>query len=165
MSGSSTVNSFTRSCIYQQGFTGLDDEQIRSLNTALRFTPAVCMLLMIIGLVVQSSVLLFLLAAIGWSAAAFPKGHIFDRFYNGVIRPLVKTAVLPPNPAPRRFACGLGGTFAAGAAISFLTGLPWLAYVLGGFMVAASFTVATTHWCIASWVYELVVGKPESASA
>jgi hypothetical protein len=48
MTGSSTVSSFTRSCIYQQGFTGLDDEQIRGLKIPLRFTPAVCMLLTII---------------------------------------------------------------------------------------------------------------------
>lgn len=158
--GTSTIGSFTRHCIHMQGFTALSDEEIRHLNMALRFTPAVCSALIIMGLVWQSPTLLFVLAAIGLFSAAFSRGNVVDWFYNGVIRPLVRSAALPPNPPQRRFACGVGGAFAAGAALAFLGGLPLLAYIFGGFVVVASLVVASTHFCLASWMYGLMFGKP-----
>ncbi len=158
----STVSSFTRSCIRAQGFTGLSDEEIRHLNVALRFTPAACSTLVIVGLVWQLPVLLFVLAAIGSMGAAFARGNPLDWLYNVVVQPLIGGAVLPPNPPGRRFSCAIGATFAAGAALAFLGGVNALAYVLGGFVVAASLTVSTTHWCLGSWIYNLIFAKQNS---
>ena len=108
------------------------------------------------GLVWQWPVLLFVLAAIGWIGAAFARGNPVDWAYNVLMRPLIGGAVLPPNPPGRRFSCAIGGTLAVGAAIAFLGGLNVVAYVVGGFVVAANLTVATTHWCLASWIYGLI---------
>lgn len=163
-SGNSTVGSFTQSCVRAQGFTELSDQEIHRLNLALRFTPAVCSALMIVGLVWQLPVLLFVLAAFGWMGAAFTRGNPVDWLYNVVVRSLIGGAALPPNPPGRRFSCAIGGTFAAGAAVAFLGGLNTLAYVLGGFVVAASLAVATTHWCLGSWIYNLIFAKQKSSA-
>ncbi|MFQ5798217.1 MAG: DUF4395 domain-containing protein [Bacteroidota bacterium] len=162
--GKSTIGSFTRSCIHAQGFSAFSDEEIVRLNLALRFTPAVCSVLMIVGLAWQLPVLLFVLAAIGWIGAAFARGNPLDWLYNVLVQPLIGGAVLPPNPPGRRFSCAIGGTLAAGAALAFLGGLNALAYILGGFVVAASLTVATTHWCLGSWIYGLMFGKRKGSA-
>lgn len=161
----STVNSFTRSCLYQQGFSSLNDVELRRLNLPLRFTPAICSILVIVGLIFQSPALLFVLAGVGLLSAAFPRGNVIDRFYNLIISRLVGSAPLPPNTPQRRFACGIGATFAAAAGFSFLAGLPGLAYIFGGFMIAASLTVTTTQWCLGSWLYNLIFGKTKTTSA
>ncbi len=154
-----TVGSFAQSCIRAQGFTTLSDQEIQRLNLALRFTPAVRSALMIVGLVWQLPVLLFVLAAIGSMGAAFARGNPLDWFYNAVVQPRRGGAVLPPNPPGRRFSCAIGATFAWGAALASLVGVNALAYVLGGFVVAASLTVSTTHWCFGSWIYNLIYPK------
>ncbi len=163
--GNSAVGSFTLSCIRAQGFTALSDEEIDRLNLALRFTPPVCSALMIVGLVWQLPVLLFVQAVMGWMGAAFARGNPVDWLYNVVVRPLIGGAMLPANPPGRRFSCAIGGTLAAGAGLAFLGGLNTLAYVLGGFVVAASLTVATTHWCLASWIYGLIFQRGKGGGA
>lgn len=156
------VGTFTQSCLAIQGFGRLPATELAKLKWPLRFTPAVCSTLMIAALVWQSLPLLWVLAAIGWLGAALSRWNPADRFYNWVVRPAVGGAELPPTPAPRRFSCGIGGTFAAATALAFVAGLPALAYVLGGFMVIASFTAATTHWCLGGWMYNRLFGKAET---
>lgn len=159
------LTSFARRCLVMQGFGALSNAELRLVSGALRFTPAVCAILVILGLALRSPTLLLVLAAMGWLGAAFARGNPVDWSYSLVVRPLFGGAKLPPNPSQRRFACGIGGTLAAGAGAAFLVGLNGLAYVLGGFVVAASLLVALTHWCLASWMYGLMFGKPKSAGA
>lgn len=153
------VSPFTRSCLTMQGYGTLRDEEMSRLNAALRFTPAVCAILIIVGLILQSPTLLYLTAGMGLVGIPFSRGNPVDIFYNAVLRHLWKGEALPANPPQRRFACGLGGAMVAGSATAFVAAMPWLAYTLGGFVAVLSMMVAATHWCFASWLYNRILGK------
>ena len=61
------------------------------------------------------------------------------------------------DPLPRRIACFMGGTMNIGIGLAFLHGSSIAAYVLGGILFALQFIVISTHFCVASWMYEGVL--------
>ena len=157
-----TVSVFSDSCLAMQGYVGVLDAAKRQLALAIRFTPAVCTGLIVAGLAMHSAAWLAGVAAIALIGGLFPSGHPIDLVYNHGVRHLVGGDKLPPNPPPRRFACLVAMLVLGGAAAGFATGHPTVGYVLGGFMVAAGVTVTLTNWCLASWMYGLVLGKPSA---
>lgn len=88
---------FTRACLNMQGFAALSDEAKAQYTWALRFTPGLCTVLVILGLALQSWPLLFALLAIALVGAIFPAGHPFDLVYNYGIRHLFRAEALPPT--------------------------------------------------------------------
>ena len=158
------ISIFSDSCLAMQGYVGVPEAAKRQLALAIRFTPAVCTGIIIAGLALHSAAWLAGIAAIALIGGLFPSGHPIDLLYNHGVRHLVGGDKLPPNPAPRRFACFIATLLLTGAAVGFATGHPTVAYVLAGFMVAAGVTVTLTNWCLASWMYGLAVGQPNAAA-
>lgn len=153
--------SFQERALTQQGYK-YTKEELRKLEWGLRFTPLACMAGAAYGLYMQSPEIHFIMAVIGILPFWFPAWHPMDRFYNTVIRPLVKGVTLPPNPLPRRIACMIGGTMNVGIGFGFLYQMPVLAYVFGAILVPLQLMVITTHFCVAAWFYEMamkVIGK------
>ena len=142
--------------LIQQGYdyTG---RELSELSWALRFTPAVCMVGAIIGLITQQAPIHFVLAGIGIIPFWFPAAHPLDLLYNHGLRPFWNGVRLPPNPLPRRIACFMGGTMNIGIGLAFLQGSSIAAYILGGILFALQLIVITTHFCLASWLYEGVL--------
>lgn len=66
----SPVRPFTRRCLIEQGFGAMSDAELRRLEGPLRFTPAVCAGLVLLGLAWRSPLLLLVLGGMGWLAAA-----------------------------------------------------------------------------------------------
>ncbi|GAA3510760.1 DUF4395 family protein [Georgenia daeguensis] len=151
-----TLSAFSDRNLDGQGFGYLDREAKAHYARALRFTPAVCAVLLAIGLVMQSPVWLASLVPIGLSGALFPRGMIIDVVYNFGVRHLFRAPKLPPTPTPRRFSYLLSTTLAAGAALSFQYGLPVLGFILGGAVIAGATVLATTLWCVGSWIYRML---------
>jgi rhodanese-related sulfurtransferase len=120
------------------------------------------MLVAAYGLVTQQPYVHFALAALGILPFWFPAWHPVDRFYNAVIRPLWKGVNLPPGPLPRRIACLMGGSMNLGIGLAFYSGNPILAYLFGVILVPLQLIVISTHFCVASWMYEgllRIIGK------
>ena len=90
-----------------QGFDRRDSTEGSRRTSMLRWTPAACTSLVVIGLVVQSPLILGATAAFALLGSILPKAHPLDVIYNAVGARLFRTGPLPPNPAPRRFAAGL----------------------------------------------------------
>lgn len=145
-----------------QGYVDLDDEAKSRFALLLRFTPGVCTALIIIGLALQSSIWLAAMAFIALIGALLPSGHPVDLVYNFGLRHLFGTSKLPPNPKPRRFACFVATLFLAGSAFSFQYDLPGLGFALGGFLSMVGIVVTLTNWCLASWMYRLIFGRPKA---
>jgi hypothetical protein len=143
----------------------LDDQQAGRMNTALRLTPAVCVVLAVTGLLLASPVLFGVLAVLGGVGAAFARGNLIDRFYNVAIRPLFDGPTLPPAPPPRRFSCALAGAFSAVATAGFVLGAAWVGYLFGTFVILGSGLAATTHWCLGGWIYGRLFGRPGCETA
>ena len=137
----------------QQGYD-YSTRDLRKLDWGLRFTPTLCMFVAMYGLATQQPYVHIVLAALGILPFWFPSGHPVDAFYNYVIRPLWDGIRLPPNPLPRRIACLMGGSMNLGIGLSFLFGSTTLAYVLGFILVPLQIVVISTHFCVASWLYE-----------
>jgi hypothetical protein len=78
------------------------------------------------------------------------------------VRPLTGRPWLPPYPLPRRFACLLATFIIVGAAWSFQSGWTLTGQILGWGLVGAALVNVTTGFCIPSFLYGLIFGKPAS---
>lgn len=139
--------------LFQQGYD-YSPKELKKLVWGLRFTPSICMLFAIFGLITQQPIIHFLLAGLGIIPFWFPDKHPFDRFYNKVVRPLWAGVELPPNPLPRRIACAMGGSMNILIGIAFIYEAISLAYLFGVVLTTLQLVVITTHFCVASWMYQ-----------
>lgn len=147
-----TLNS-QQKALFQQDYD-YSPQELQELAWSLRFTPLVCMLGAVYGLATQQPTVHFLLAALGMLPFWSPNWHLFDLLYNSVLRPLWRGVKLPPNPLPRRIACFMGGSMNILIGLSFIYGTASLAYGFGAVLIALQLTVISTHFCMASWMYE-----------
>jgi len=137
-----------------QGFAA-DDAWLAEVAPWLRLAPALCATSAAIGTVTASPVILSALAANAILGAILPF-HPFDLLYNCGFRFLVRKRPLPPNGAPRRFACGMASVWLIVTALLFASGQPQAGYLLGGLFVAVALLVATTDICIPSIMFNFV---------
>ena len=156
MSNNVEVASFGERSLLQQGYDHSPSE-LRQLEWGLRFTPLLCMAGAIVGLVLGIPAIHFALAALGIVPFWFPAWHPLDRFYNHVLRPLWGGVPLPPNPLPRRIACFMGGAVNVAIGVSFAVDAYAAAYAFGVLLISLQLIVITTHFCVASWLYEGVL--------
>lgn len=148
---------FQQKSLQQQGYGDYSSAQLNELSWGLRFTPTVCMLGALYGLYSQNPQLHFALAVLGILPFWFPAWHPLDLFYNHALRPMWGGVKLPPNPLPRRIACFMGGAMNIGIGLSFLNQNVTLAYAFGATLVVLQLIVNTTHFCLASWMYEMAL--------
>ena len=140
--------------LIQQGYNQCGIDKLRSLSNGLRFTPTLCMSLAIIGLATQTPMLHFALAGLGIIPFWFPKYHPFDVLYNKVVRHIFNGQPLPSNPLPRRIACVMGGFMNILIGVAFVMGSPLFANIFGAILIALQIIVISTHFCVASWMWE-----------
>jgi uncharacterized protein DUF4395 len=147
-----------------QGFVHLDDATLADVGPWLRLAPAICMTWTAAATIAASAPALWALvpfAALG----AILRGHPFDAIYNHGIRHALRTPHLPPYNAPRRFACGVATIWLASTALAFQNGATLLGYILGFSLVLAAAVPTFTDFCIPSFIYGLVFGKPSGCRA
>jgi hypothetical protein len=157
------ISSIIRKRLETQGFVGLDAATLAEVGPWLRFSPALCTILMGIGTATASTTILWALAPIAALGAIF-RSHPFDLIYNYGIRHLTHTRRLPPNGAPRRFACGMAAVWLAATAFAFGKGAMAAGYILGGVLTAVAAIVSVSHFCIPSTIYGLLFGRPAASS-
>lgn len=148
--------------LVQQGYNNCTVNELRSISNGLRFTPSLCMLLAVYGIYIQNPFWHFVIALLGILPFWFPSHHPFDLLFNHVIRHFVGAVKIPPSPLPRRIACLVGGTMNIFIGISFMAGSVTSAYVFGTILISLQIIVITTHFCLASYLYEYtlrLIGK------
>jgi hypothetical protein len=155
------VSPIVRGRIEAQGFLGLDDQMIRQINYWLRLSPAICMVWAAIGTALQSAAVLWALVPFALLGAVLP-GHPFDLFYTHGARYVTGGPRLPRYPLPRRFACLLATLMLVAAAWCFQSGWNLSGQILGWGLVGAALVNVTTGFCIPSFIYGLIFGKPAS---
>src|SRR5947209_631353 len=127
----------------------LNDDEPRRLAVGLRFSTGACLLLVVTGLALESSVVIFALSGIGLIAALTSR-HPFDLVWNHGMRYLTGDPPLPPNPTRRRHAFNIAAVWLLAVGTLLATGATAVALVLGGLLVAACATVTATNFCIPS---------------
>ena len=153
------LSAFTKNNLNKQGFGKLDEEAKSRYALPLRFTPAVAITLIVIGLALQSPIWLGSMALVALSGALLPSGMLIDLVYNLGVRHLFHAPPLPPTPKPRQFSYLLSTVLLAGSALSFYYGLAVLGFILGGMVVIGAAILTTTLWCLGSWWYRLIFGQ------
>lgn len=149
--------SVVRKRLEAQGFHGLDDAAMAEIGPWLRWSPALCTIVMAAGTVLASPPVLWTLAVIAAIGAILPF-HPFDLVYNHGVRFLTGTRAFPHHGPQRRFACGLASAWLIGTGLAFSGGAMTVGYVLGGSLTAVALLVSTTHFCIPSLIYNTVAG-------
>lgn len=131
-----------------QGY-GLTAEQSRALRIGLRFPTALCLALVLTGLVLESAFVILALVPIG-AIAGWTARHPFDLLWNHGLRHLTAAPALPPNPRPRRHAFKLATVWLLAVGVLFALGQTTAALALGVVLVAVCGLVTTTNFCIPS---------------
>ena len=131
-----------------QGFC-LSPQESRALRFGLRFPTALCLALVVVGLALQSAVMIFALVPIG-AVAGWTVRHPFDLLWNHGLRRLLNAPPLPPNPTPRRHAFKLATVWLLAVGVLFAVGQATAALLLGGVLVAVCGLVTVTHFCVPS---------------
>jgi hypothetical protein len=149
----------TKKNLNMQGFENLDEATKSRYSSALRFTPGVAVILIVIGLVLRSPIWLWSMAIVALSGALLPSGMIIDSVYNFGVRHIFRAPPLPPTPKPRQFSYFLSFALLASSALSLQYHQPVLAFVLGGLVVLGATILSTTLWCLGSWLYRLAFGS------
>jgi hypothetical protein len=150
------LSAFTKDNLNKQGFGSLDDEAKSRYALPLRFTPAVAVILIVIGLALRSPIWLEAMSLVALSGALFPRGMVLDLVYDLVVRHLFHAQALPATPTPRRFSYILSTVLLAASALSFHRGWTVLGFVLGGMVAIGATILATSLWCLGSWYYRLL---------
>ena len=157
MNTATSQPTFQQKSLIQQGYTTFTNSELKQLEWGLRFTPAACSSLTLIGLVFQLPYLLMAVGVLGFWAFFAPAGHPMDMLYNNVVRPFFGAVRLPPNPLQRRLACLSAGMMNLCAAGLFMAGLVTAALIVGGALLVLQAIVIFTHFCVLSWMYEGVL--------
>jgi hypothetical protein len=131
-----------------QGYC-LTAEESHALRWGLRFPTALCLVLAVTGLALQSAVLILALVPIGL-VAGWTRRHPFDLIWNHGLRHLNGAPELPPNPTPRRHAFKLATVWLLAVGLLFAFGQATAALILGGVMIGVCGLVTTTNFCIPS---------------
>jgi Domain of unknown function (DUF4395) len=140
--------SWTEANLQTQGYF-LTSDEAHALRWGLRFPTALCLALVVIGLVVQSAVLILALVPIG-VIAGWTSGHPFDLIWNHGLRHLSGAPELPVNGRPRRHAFKLGALWLLAVGVLFAVGQATAALALGGVLLAVCGLVTVTNFCIPS---------------
>lgn len=157
------ISSTAKARIEAQGFVGLDDGPLAQIDYWLRLSPAICMLWTAVGTALNSPTILWSLAPFA-ALGALLTGHPFDALYNYGFRYVVHGPRLPRYPLPRRLACLMATVVIAGAAWSFQSGHTLVGHILGWSLVAAAFANVSIGFCVPSFIYGMVFGKPSSCT-
>lgn len=158
-----TLSPSTVQRLQTQGFGAVDEAWLAEVAQWLRWSPALCATFAALGTVTASPLILFSLAGTAFLGAVLPF-HPFDLIYNYGIRFAVGKRPLPPNGAPRRFACGIATVWLIATALLFSAGESAAGYALGVLFVAVATLVSTTDICIPSMIFNFF-GRRIAATA
>ncbi|MEQ1752501.1 MAG: DUF4395 domain-containing protein [Micropepsaceae bacterium] len=155
-----TISPGTAERLHTQGFTNVDDDWLAEIAPWLRWSPVLCGTIAAVGTALASPWVLLLLACTAFLGAVLPF-HPFDLIYNYGIRFLVGKRPLPPNRAPRRFACGVATVWLVATAFLFSIGQTTAGYMIGTMFVGVAALVSTTDICIASIIFNYFVRRQQ----
>jgi hypothetical protein len=131
-----------------QGYC-LTAQESRGLRWGLRLPTALCLVIVLTALALQSAVLILALVPIG-ALAGWTRRHPFDLIWNHALRHVSGAPELPPNPAPRRHSFKLATFWLLAIGLLFAFGQATAALILGGVLVGVCGFLTATNFCLPS---------------
>lgn len=124
-------------------------------RTALRVNQAFISGLLVAGFLLDQAWLLWLVCAIMAAGTVHPAAALFQRAYRDLLRPagLLKPDLHAEDPAPHRFAQGMGAAVLLVAGLALAGGLPVVGWGLGLVVVVLAMTNLVFGFCAGCFVY------------
>lgn len=148
-----------RNFVRQQGLEIPEVMSCERMSSALLFQPRVVGLVVLVGTISQSPAVFAVLAALLWWCTFLPGLNPFDVAYNHTLGLRPGAPLLGQAPMPRRFAQGMGATFASAIAANMVVQFWIVAWVLQAFFLLAVAALLFGRLCLGSFVYHLVRGR------
>jgi hypothetical protein len=124
-------------------------------RTALRVNQAFIIALLAIGFILNQPWLAVFVGAVMAIGTAFPQAALFQRIYRDVLRPagLLKPDLHAEDPAPHRFAQGLGAAVLFAAIVALFAGAPAIGWGLAFVVIALAAINLIFGFCAGCFVY------------
>ncbi len=124
-------------------------------HTALRFNQTVIIIFTVSGFVINQWWLVAFVGAMLALGTAFPRVAPFQRLYSDLLRPrgLLRPDVREEDPAPHRFAQGLGATMLLIASSALLAGFAVIGWGLALVVAALAAVNLFFGFCAGCFVY------------
>lgn len=124
-------------------------------HSGLRTGQALTILLLLAGFVLNSALLVAVVAVAQLLAAVDSPYAPYRLIYQRIVKPsgLVKPHVISDNPEPHRFAMGIGGAMNTVATVLLLLGVPTPAWVLVWIVIALANLNFWANVCVGCMMY------------
>jgi hypothetical protein len=124
-------------------------------HAALRVNQSFIIGLLALAFVLDWLWLVGFVALVMLVGTAVPQAALFKRIYRHVLRPagLVKPDPVQDDPAPHRFAQGMGGVVVLLATLALWLGLPLVGWVLAGIVIFLAALNLFIGFCAGCFVY------------
>ena len=124
-------------------------------RTALRVNQAFIIFFLALGFVLNQAWLVAFVCAVMALGTAIPQAALFQRIYRDVLRPanLLRPDVHAEDPAPHRFAQGMGAGVLLGASIALFFGAATLGWGLAFVVIALAAVNLFFGFCAGCFVY------------
>jgi hypothetical protein len=131
---------------------------VRFDRSALKTNQAAIIAITVVGFTLQQPLLVAIVAAVMLAGTIDPRLALFQQIYLRVLRPagLVKPRVVMEDPAPHRFAQGLGGGVMALAAIALAVGANAPGWALAALVVALALVNLAFDFCVGCQIFFLL---------
>lgn len=124
-------------------------------RSALKVNQAAIVALVGVAFVLDWPALVAAVGAVLLAGTIYPPAALFQQLYRQVLRPagLVRPRVEPDDPAPHRFAQGLGGSVLAVASVLFWLGVPTVGWALALLVVVLAGVNLVFDFCAGCFLY------------
>lgn len=122
---------------------------------ALRVNQALIILFIVVGYLLNLPVLIMFVGAVMLVGTIVPQAALFQQFYRQVLRPagLLRPDLHDEDPAPHRFAQGVGAGFLIAASLAFVLGATGLGWVLSAIVAVLAAVNLFFGFCAGCFVY------------
>ena len=124
-------------------------------QTVIKFAQVIIAAWIVVaGALAAPGLILLLTAAMSVSAAS-PSRSLFRLLYQRLAVPLgiVRPNIIPDDPAPHRFAQGMGAAVLAIATLMLLVGAGTVGWLLAGLVAALALLNVTVGFCAGCFIY------------
>ena len=152
------IDQTTEARLALRGIEARDDEAYRRMLPWTKMAFALGGTQALIATTFADAATLWQMVPVAAAAVILPH-HPVEYLYNFGIRHVTKTAPLPTNKAPVRFAFFMATLILAAAAWSFDKGIMWLGYLLGLQVALVSATFVVSSFCIPAAIWAFMTGQ------
>ncbi len=143
--------------IKEQGYFSLADAEITALAIGNRMAYQLCLLVMVIGVVLQNPYLIGALAITAFLSVVLPN-HPFDLVYNQLVSKIMKRPAVPPRSVQLKFTCGIAAVWLSTISLLLFKEQAIAANIMAAALIGLASLVSFLDLCIPSRIYNALFG-------